>query len=315
MRTLLLAAGYVNLDITADLSRVPGLGERVTAGSISRSPGGMTANMACAAAQLGMEVRFFGVVGRDEAGREAVAELERFGVDTKGMTVTEGSTTTSLILLGPGGDRAIVSEPLTFDYGALREAVKETWDRRKCLHVDGYRLPEAASLLREARRAGFTVSADLDGIEPSDLPGMLPEIAGALDITFVNRDLAAAISEEPGEVTRNMIDHGVQAVAVTLGERGALVADGRGVARIAPPVVEVMDTTGAGDSFAADFLSEWMEDRDAQRAGTFAVAASAISVGAAGARGRLPHRLEVEQSLDQSIGGEIHGSVERRGAR
>lgn len=297
MRPLLLAAGYVNLDIAAEIPHVPRFGERVTAGAISRSAGGMTANLACAASRLGMEVRFFGCVGRDEAGEEAVAELRRFGVDPGAMTVSEGATTTSLILLGPGGDRAIVSEPLVFDYGPLRRALQEETGRARCLHVDGYRLPEALTVLREARRAGFVVSADLDGVEPAGLRSLLPEVAGALDVVFINRGLAGAISAEPEEVARRIVEQGATAVAVTRGESGALVAGGGRVWDVPAPAVETVDTTGAGDAFAAAFLSDWMEGRDVERAGRFAVAAGAISVEGAGARGRLPARSEVERSM------------------
>ncbi|WP_047864194.1 carbohydrate kinase family protein [Rubrobacter aplysinae] len=300
MRPLLLAAGYVNVDVTAELGRIPGFGERVTAGRISRSPGGMTANMACAASRLGMEVRFFGGVGPDTGGEEAVAELARFGVDTSAMTASEGSTTTSLILLGPEGDRAIVSEPLAFDYQPLRAALVESPERRKCLHVDGYRLADGLSVLRQARRAGFVTSADLDGIEPGELAAKLPEIAEALDVAFLNAGLAEALAEDPEEAADQITGQGVTAAAVTLGGAGAVVADGSGCWRVSTPEVEVVDATGAGDVFAAAFLAEWVEGGDTERAGRFAAAAAAISVGAAGARGQVPYRGEVVGLIEAS---------------
>jgi len=300
VKSLLLAAGYVNLDVTARLDRVPGFGERVTAEGISRSPGGMTANVACAASRLGMEVRFFGGVGRDDGGEEAVAELQRFGVATSGMTVTGESTTTSLILLGPEGDRAIVSEPLAFDYGPLQAALAEGHEGRKCLHVDGYRLSDGLAVLRRARRLGFVTSADLDGVEPVELSGNLPEIAGTLDTAFLNAGLAQGLAADPETVASELVGQGAAAAVVTLGEEGAVVADDRGAWRVPAPEIEPVDATGAGDAFAAAFLSEWMEDGDAERAGRFAVAAATISVGATGARGRLPDRREVLGLIDAS---------------
>lgn len=300
MRPLLLAAGYVNLDITAELERVPGFGERVTARDISRSAGGMTANLACAASRLGLDVRFFGGVGRDTGGDEAVAELQRFGVDTSAMTVSEGSTTTSLILLGPGGDRAIVSEPLAFDYGPLYAALDESSGRRTCLHVDGYRLADGLPVLQRAREAGFATSADLDGVEPGELPENLPEIAEALDVAFLPASLAQALAVSPEEAAGQIIYQGVTAVAVTLGEGGAVVADGSGSWRVPALEVEVADATGAGDVFAAAFLAQWIEGKDAERAGRFAVAAATISVGEMGARGRLPDREEVLGMIEAS---------------
>lgn len=296
MRPLLLAAGYVNVDITATFARVPGFGERVTAEKISRSPGGMTANMACAAARLGLAVRFFGKVGTDAEGEFSVAELESFGVDTSGVTKTAGRTTTSLIFVGPDGDRAIVSEPVVFDYEPLERAVEEAADvERACLHMDGYRFPDALPILRHARERGLATSADLDGMESPEFMRLLPEIAETLDVILLNRGLAAILDADPVEAARAIAGLGAGAVAVTVGDRGAVVADENSHELLAAPRVMAVDTTGAGDVFAAAFLAATMEGEGIREAGRFAVAASAISVKGAGARGCLPEREEVER--------------------
>lgn len=301
MRPLLLAAGYVNVDITATLARVPGFGERVTVEKISRSPGGMTANMACAASRLGMAVRFFGQVGEDAEGELSVAELESFGVDTSGITKTGERTTTSLIFVGPDGDRAIVSEPVVFDYGSLERAVKKAANvERACLHVDGYRFPDVLPILRHASERGLATSADLDGMESSDFLRLLPEIADTLDVVLLNRRLAATLNTDLVEAARAIVGLGARVVAVTLGDRGAVVADEDSHELLAAHRVMAVDATGAGDVFAAAFLAATMEGNDIREAGRFAVAASAISVRGAGARGRLPEREEVERLVSST---------------
>jgi ribokinase len=295
---LLLAAGYLNVDVVASVGKVPAFGGRVTAGSIRRSPGGMTANLACAASRLGLPTRFFGSAGRDAGGDAAVAELERFGVETAAVSRTRRPTTMALVLLGPEGDRAIVSEPLRFDYGPLEEAIEgHAGLGRVCLHVDGYRLPEALGRLRRARELGLVTSADLDGMEPEALADNAREIAPALDVVFLNRRLSTALAPAPQAAAERILNMGVGLVAVTLGERGALVCGPEGIVPFAAPAVEVVDTTGAGDAFAGAFLTRWMEGGTAREAGSFAVAAAALSVGGAGARGNLPARREVEEEL------------------
>lgn len=110
----------------------------------------------------------------DGAGDEALADLHRFGVRTEGVTRTEAPTTTALVLLSTGGDRAIISEPIVFDYEPLRETLDTLSEgQRACLHVDGYRIPEALPLLREARENGILTSADLDGLDPEALSSTL----------------------------------------------------------------------------------------------------------------------------------------------
>lgn len=296
MSSTLLAAGYINVDITAVVDELPEVGGRVTARSISRSSGGMTANMACAASRLGLRTRFFGSVGRGPDGDTAVGELELFGVDTNSVERTAASTTTALILLKPDGERAIVSEPMAFHYEQLKSAIEKS-EGPDCLHVDGYRLPEALSILRGAREAGLHTSADLDGIEAAMFADSFAEIADALDVVFLNRSLAESISPAPQTAAKRLLECGAGTVAITLGDEGALVAENGSMEVFSPPPVEVRDTTGAGDVFAGAFLADWLGGSDSGHAGRFAVTASSISVGGQGARGHLPERKEVERML------------------
>jgi sulfofructose kinase len=292
----LLAAGYLHVDLIASVERVPGFGERVTAGSVFRSFGGMTANLACAAARLGLHTRFFGSAGRDPEGDTALEELEKFGVRTDGVSRTEGPTTTALVLLAPDGDRAIISEPTTFDYGPLEAAIEEPRDtQRTCLHLDGYRLPEALPLLHRARDLGLLTSADLDGMDPTELARVVPRISPALDVVFLNQRLSGALGSEPKAALARLLDLGAGTVAITLGNIGTLVGTPEETMRIPAPIVNVKDTTGAGDVFAGAFLSRWLEGEPVLETGRFAVLAAAYSVGSEGARGSLPHKKEVER--------------------
>jgi len=300
MRSVLLAAGYVNVDVVARVDRIPGFGERTTAKSLRRSPGGMTANLACAASRLGLDVRFFGNVGRDSEGSAALAELSRWGVSTEDVVRTERPTTVAIVLLGPDGERSIVSEPMVFDYGPLEETLQTVRgpEERGCLHVDGYRLPEALPILRRARQLGFATSADLDGMDTVSLTQHVTEIALTLDVIFLNRGLAGALAATPKAATDVLFQLGSNVVAVTLGDEGALIACPGGTTCIpaASPDV-VRDTTGAGDVFAAAFLASWLEGAGAEEAGEFAVVASGLSVSVAGARGCLPSREEITEIM------------------
>jgi len=298
MRPVLLAAGYLNVDIVATVDRLPEPGGRVSASSISRYPGGMTANLACAASRLGLSTRFFGSAGEDAEGNEALAELQELGVDTEGVVRSRRPTTMALVLVEPGGNRAIVTEPLHFYYRPLEAALTAFEPgARGCLHLDGHRFPEALEIFDKARKAGLTTSADLDGLELSELTELAPRIAPALDVAFLNRRLSRALDEEPEAAAAKLNELGSGVVAVTLGSQGALVAGGGEMVRVSAPTVEAIDTTGAGDVFAGAFLARWLEGGTAEEAGGFAAVAGALSVTGKGARGRLPRRSEVEELL------------------
>ena len=315
MRPLLLAAGYLNADVTATVPHIPTSGERVTAISISRSSGGMTANAACAASRFGLRTEFFGHVGDDREGDAAISELERFGVGTRWIVRSSTLTTTALVLLNPDGERTIISEPMNFDYGPLEEALEEhSQETDICVHVDGYRLPEAVDLLRQARALGYRTSADLDGIEVGEFADCAPELASSLDLLVLNARLSDALDPNPAIAAEKLMCLGAEVVAVTLGGRGAMVAWRGGACLLRAPTVEVRDATGAGDAFVGAFLAGWLDGRSVEDAGRCAVAASAISVGAAGARGHLPVRQEAEQlaSSVAVVGGRIDERSETR---
>lgn len=300
MRPLLLAAGYLNIDVTATVPRVPALGDRVTALSVSRSFGGMTANAACAASRFGLKTEFFGTVGGDPEGDAALSELERYGVETRWVVRSVAPTTTAILLLGPDGERSIISEPMRFDYGPLEEALKAYSNRANaCVHVDGYRLPEAVGLLQGARALGLRTSADLDGMEEQQLKESLPEVAASLDLLILNSRLVAALDPDPALAAGRLRGLGAGVVAITLGERGAMVAWKGGASLLRAPKVEVRDATGAGDAFAGAFLAGWLGGYGPEEAAKSAVAAGAISVGARGARGHLPDRVEAGRLADK----------------
>jgi ribokinase len=294
MRPVLFAAGYLNVDIVAPVDRVPGFGGRVIARSISRHFGGMTANAACAAARLGQPTWFFGSAGEGYEGDAALEELRGFGVNTEYVLRTEQPTSVAIVLVDCEGDRAIVTEPISFDYRPLKGAIENLKPGSDgCVHVDGHQLPEAFDALRKARERGLTVSADLDGLERVDVARLTPRLGAELDAIFLNGGLAGALASEPEDAAARLVGLGAEVVSVTLGERGAVVAWDGGIEHVAAPAVEVRDTTGAGDVFAGAFLAAWIGGAGAAEAARFAVVAGAISVGGAGARGCLPEKEDV----------------------
>src|SRR5512144_2614166 len=88
-----VVVGSLNVDLVVRTQRLPAPGETVTRGTFERHGGGKGANQAVAAARLGARVAFVGAVGRDDLGAEAVAELEREGIDCSGVTRLDGVPT------------------------------------------------------------------------------------------------------------------------------------------------------------------------------------------------------------------------------
>src|SRR5919106_6045920 len=99
-RPRVTVVGSINLDLVAEVDRIPQPGETITAVHLERIPGGKGANQAVAAARLGAEVRFVGAVGEDDFAQLAVQGLRNAQVDLSRVQVVPTSTGIALILVG-----------------------------------------------------------------------------------------------------------------------------------------------------------------------------------------------------------------------
>ncbi len=286
----LLVAGYLTVDVAAHVPAVPGFDERVTAGRVERSSGGMAANAACAAATLGTDVRFFGQAGTGALGDESLAALTGAGVDTEGIARVPDGDTFCLIFIGPDGARSIVSESLAFDWERADAALAR--GAAAALHVDGYRLGDGCVRAAAARAQGLRTSIDLDGAEAPSWEA-LEHAAPAFSIVFLNRGVAEVAGRDPQRAAEGLVTAGAEAACVTLGADGIVVADAEGSTHLSGLHVDAVDTTGAGDVFAGAFLHRVLEGAPAREAAGFANAAAALSTTALGARGLLPDRASV----------------------
>jgi ribokinase len=257
----LTVVGSINLDLVARVERLPRAGETVSATSFERIPGGKGANQAVAAARLGASVRMVGAVGDDALAAEALAELERAGIE---LTLErDGSTGVALILVSDDGENQIVVVP-----GANAAVSPHTQTGAVLCQLE---VPDHV-VHAAARDAGF-FALNAAPARPIDLEP---------DLLIVNR-------LEHEIVTRGKL------VAVTYGAEGAaLYEDGAEIARAVPPPVVAVDGTAAGDSFAACLVVSLLEGRDRGEALSRACAAGAIAASRHGAQPSLPTAAEVD---------------------
>lgn len=249
-------------DVMADvLARLPG---RLAVGSdtpapIAFRPGGSAANTACWLASLGAPVLFAGRVGNDPAGLEAVAALHAAGVRTRVSVDPVLPTGACIVLIGPDGERTMV--PSAGANGTLAAAdLTDLVEATDHLHLSGYSLlnkgscPAALAVLDQAVAVGASISVDASSAAPirtvgaATLLGWLP--AGTLLIANAEEFAALTVHDDPAELVSRSLT-----VVVKDGPDGARIADESGVRRIATMPVPVLDSTGAGDAFAAGLLA------------------------------------------------------------
>jgi ribokinase len=288
-RPTVVVVGSVNVDLVFRMPRLPAPGETVAGGSFQRGPGGKGANQAAAAARLGARTVFVGMVGDDELGREARADLEEAGVDASRLGIGDSPTGVAGIVVGRGGENLIaVASGANHELDAARvEDALGTIDASRAVVLANLEIPdEAVAAAGEgASRRGWPFV-----LNPAPARGVDAAILARCSVVVPNEGEATAL----GGVSA-LLAAGPEAVVVTLGKEGADLHRPGGATHHQPAfAVEVADTTGAGDAFCGALAFALAEGRDLESAVALAAAAGALACRAVGARASLPTGEELE---------------------
>jgi len=275
-----LFIGDVNLDILLSGLESPVRPDReVFCGGYGRALGGSTALAAAAYARLGGKSAFCGLVGDDEDGRFAASRLRAAGVDLSMLRSSADAPTGVTVNLAFGHERSQVTCRGTLALMDESRAALDSLPAFAHLHVSGPYgmpkfLPRVANLLSASKSAGKTLSLDTQW-DPSERWEGLREWLPSLDLLFVNEHEAASITGKPDpEDAWSALSELTPCPIVKLGAAGAFAA-GR---RFPGIEVDVADTTGAGDTFAAGFLFARLSlGADLGGSARFAVAAGAVA--------------------------------------
>ncbi|WP_435064936.1 carbohydrate kinase family protein [Halobaculum sp. EA56] len=305
-----VAVGAATVDRTYRVSNLPEADGGAYADRVEESFGGVGANVAVAAARLGRSAGLVARLGEDDVGARVAADLADRTVETARVRRAAGTSTHCVILRDGDGKRSIVTAG-----DSARRLRLDAADRAYLAGTDAAFL--TAYNPEPVHRAALDLAAGGDPGAPPvvfDLSGPLAELEGrgateatvdrwvrAADLFVVGEVAAEAYLGCTGrEAAEELRARGADRVAATRGEAGAFLADDDGVHEVPAFDVDVVDETGAGDAFVAGLIDRWIlageEPRDA---GRVAAAAAALNVTAAGARGGLPHRAEVEAFLTE----------------
>lgn len=250
------------------------------------APGGSAGNTTFAATRLGLRCRYLGKTGSDATGVFYRDRFKGLGGDPGAFKIAHEANGRCLSLITPDSERTLrtcLGAAVTF----LPEEVEAAdFQGARHAHLEGYLLfnPDLfRAVLATAKAAGCTVSLDLASFEVVEAArSFLPDLlASSVDIVFANEEEAAAYFQDgasPGEhalAFARICSIG----AVKVGKDGAFIARGDNLHRVAPvPVERPVDTTGAGDLWAAGFLAAYLRDRPLPDCGALASAMGAAVV-------------------------------------
>lgn len=276
--------GSISTDFVVTTNRVPKQGETVYGQAFETTFGGKGANQAVAAARLGGQVQMFGCVGSDQFGLETKANLARNGVDVTAIRTIENTTTGSAHITVFEGDNAIVYVPganqeVTIDYLKSVEA-----DLLTCTYFviqNEIPMPSIQYLIDLADAHDIKVTYDpapfieIDKAYLEKVDYLLPNETEAKEM-FGDQDVDALLGQYPAQLL------------ITMGGDGVRYHDGEVAVHVPAIKGEVVDTTGAGDTFSGAFTVALSKGNSLADAIQFASIAGSLSVQKFGAQGGMP---------------------------
>ena len=299
---LFLCIGDLDVDVLIEVDRLPTRDGKVNGVVKQKAPGGMAGNVAAGLARLGSRVRVLGRVGDDGDGAFAVKGLEQVGVDTSFVSRRDGLATFSCIsLLTPDGEKSLIKLMTSAYRPEAGDVTEATLEGVRHLHLTSIGDPALCRRVVDAART-CSATASLD-IERADCPENAAALLDALkgfDLIFCNAESRAFVDAALERPLAGL----VAALITTLGADGAQVETAEG--RIASPgfTPRIVDTTGAGDCFAAACLHARLAARlDWSEALRFANCAAAISTTGLGAQSALPTADQVAAHLQAEPNG------------
>ena len=293
----ILVIGSANIDLTIQTDRMPKLGETVAGHGFSMNSGGKGANQAVAAAKLGGDVKFLGVIGNDTYGEKLLADLRKSGVFFEGITADGVPTGTACITV-VNGDNFIVLNPGANDL-LTPEIIEEKAEliRKSDYVIMQLEIP-VDSVLRAAviaKDAGTSVV-----LNPAPVKELPDEIYRLIDIMIPNEYeamLLTGISTDNEQGCRAAVEDlrkkGVKTVIITLGDRGCVYNDGDRIIFHPAGKADVVDTTSAGDSFIGALCCKLASGNSLPESIDYATKVAAVTVSRRGASESIPYAYEI----------------------
>lgn len=267
------------------------LGDKLTVDELTYATGGNAMNAAVTFARQDLETHFIGLLGDDPAAQAVVAELDKESVDTSKIVISSEFTTSySVILLAPGGERTILNyhgEPLS----SCPDLVDEDNIHGDWLYVSSV---GSMSLLRKimesAKKNNAKVAFNPASFELKNLKESA-DLLKYVDLFAVNKEEAALFADGSSatELATNLAKF-CRYVLVSDGPNGAVATDGTNLVEAGMyEDVPVLDRTGAGDAFASGFTAIVANGGSLEEALTFASANSTSVVSKIGAKAGILH--------------------------
>lgn len=289
---MITIVGSVNMDLVVQTADFPLQGETTLGELFTTVPGGKGANQAVAGARLGGDVHMVANVGDDAFGKELLDNLQRNSVNSEGVSVSEGTASGIANILLSDGDNRIIVVP-----GANYQLTPKQIDAMTT------KIEKSDLVLLQLEIPIPTIMHTLELCAKLDVPVLMnPAPAGGFETEFLQYIKYLTPNETEceqifGTDMETALEQYPNQLIVTLGSGGARFYDGKKHVIVEGFKTEVVDTTGAGDTFNGALAYAIVEGFELEEAVKFANVAGSLSVEKFGAQGGMPQREDVERRL------------------
>jgi len=300
-KSRVIVYGSAAVDTIAVADKLPKADETLYISDVQDYPGGSAANVAVALRRLGVTVSFIGKIGGDAEGVLLMKEFQKEDVDMSGAVIEPGQRTVKtfisidkyggkrIYVLGGDNVALSISSPKEVDWNKIEES--------EIVYIGEVFIEIAELIASFAKSSGKRViyrpGLPIIAFNPEKVRNVLRNV----DVLILNKQGWEAIKKSSNSTPAELTKLGPEIVIMTKGAEGCEAYTKDESFAIPAYTVEAVDTTGAGDAFAAGLINALLESNGLRECVEYALAVSAISVTKKGARTALPTRSEVEEFM------------------
>lgn len=307
MLPTVLVIGELNVDIVlSGLASAPVFGGEILASEMRMVLGSASAIFANGIARLGHPTGFVSKTGSDDFGEFCRHALQRTGVSTEGILLSS-QPTGATIVLSTRKDRALVTHLGAIADLNYQDLPPNVFQGYRHLHLTSYFLqarlrPDFPRLMHEAKAAGLSLSFDPNSDPAQEWSPEIWEVMRIPDVVFVNESEAQALTGTSAtQDALTMLAERTTCAVVKQGSEGATAVRGREQVHIGAFRIHPVDTTGAGDSFAAGFVHGLLTGRSLRDCLLLANATGALSTTGVGGTAAQPDAKELSTFLESHV--------------
>jgi sugar/nucleoside kinase (ribokinase family) len=302
----IIVVGELNVDlILTGLPSLPEMGSCILSKDMYFTLGSASAIFASNISKLGLNVGFIGKIGDDEFGDFILTKLQKSNVDTSQIIRDKKGKTGICVSLSFPENYAMASYAGVRETFAISDVNIGYLYRANHLHMSSYYLQtglqkDCVELFRKAKEQDLTTSLDPDSDPSGKWDESIFEVLKYVDVFLPNEKEALHISGcNSIESALDRLKETVNTVVIKAGDKGVWVQNGKKTYHADVFNVNVVDTTGAGDSFNSGFIYQYYQDATIENCILWGSACAAISTTAAGGTTAFPNQIELEEFINE----------------